>query len=162
MSPRDLWPFSKALGLTSPPLRALWGLEKGSPQSIGNRAKGAQSYCWAMRDTAIGGLSADSKDMAQDQLPRGREALLFPQQELSCYSFMKCCSKASGQESLRAVLQDTPLGPAWPGSPESSGFGSAPKPSPEEREREKAQFTHSCYTLYLGLYLYSQNLNNKE
>lgn len=69
---------------------------------------------------------------------------------------MKCCFKGSGQ--------DTPPGPLWPespGRPASSGFGSAPKPSPEERE-EKAQFTYNCYTLYLGLYLYSQNLNNKK
>lgn len=36
-----------------------------------------------------------------------------------------------------------------------------PKAQPRG-EREKAEFTHNCYTLYLGLYLYSQNLNSKE
>lgn len=36
-----------------------------------------------------------------------------------------------------------------------------PKAQPRG-EREKAQFTYNCYTLYLGLYLYSQNLNNKK
>lgn len=61
--------------------------------------------------------------------------------------------------SLRAVLQDTSPGPSWPGSP--AALGLALPQSPAQR-REKAQFTHSCHTLYLGLYLYSQNLNNKE
>lgn len=72
MRPRE------ALGLTSPPLGALWGIEKGESKSIGSRAKGAQSYRWAMGDTAIDGLPADSKDVAQDLLPRGRRSLALP------------------------------------------------------------------------------------
>lgn len=79
MRPREpLWPFSIALGLTSPPLGALWGTEKGRSKSIGSRAKGAQSYRWVVWDTAVGGLPADSKHVARALVPRGRRSLALP------------------------------------------------------------------------------------
>lgn len=125
------------------------GLKQPSPScSLGSRERQPPKH-WdrAKEPRAIAGLWGAWLQVIQDQLPRGREASLFPQQQLSCCSSIKADPKGSEQEGLRPGLQDAPPGPPWP-RPASSGFGSAPKPSPEERERKQSSHTIAIhYTL---------------